>query len=77
MSRGSNGERRPVDVVGFAVKVARIATGEIQDTKLKYPAKRNSGIAGSKARDKSLSKSQRSSIAKKAAATRWNPHNAT
>ncbi len=31
MPRGPRGERRPTDVVGNAVKVARIATGEEQD----------------------------------------------
>ena len=67
MSRGPNGERRPADVVGCAVNVARIATGEIPDTKLKYPARHNSGVAGGKARAESLSKSKRSEIAKKAA----------
>lgn len=71
MAKGPNGEKRPADVIGCAVHVAKIATGDIEDTKLKYPAKRNSGLAGSKARKEALSKTQRSSIAKKAATTRW------
>ena len=71
MSRGPNGERRPADIVGCAVQVAKIATGEIKDTKLKYPAKHNSGVAGGKARAKSLSKAERKEIAKKAAEARW------
>ncbi len=32
MPKGPNGERRPADVVGCAVKFARIATGEIKDS---------------------------------------------
>jgi hypothetical protein len=31
MSRGPRGERRPADVIGNAVHVMRIATGEIED----------------------------------------------
>lgn len=33
MPKGPRGERRPRDVVGCAVMVAKIATGEIEDTK--------------------------------------------
>ena len=33
MLRGPKGERRPADVIGNAVHVMRIATGEIEDTK--------------------------------------------
>ena len=32
MPEGPKGERRPADVVGAAVMVAKIATGEIEDT---------------------------------------------
>jgi len=31
MPKGPKGERRPVDVVGAAVKVMKIATGEIEE----------------------------------------------
>jgi hypothetical protein len=31
MPRGPRGERRPGDVIGAAVKVAKIATGEIEE----------------------------------------------
>ena len=74
MPKGPKGEKRPADVIGCGVHVAKIATGEIEDPKLKYPAKRNSGLAGSKARVKSLSKVTRSNIAKKAASVRWSAH---
>jgi hypothetical protein len=32
MPRGSKGEKRPADVIGNAVHVMRIATGEITET---------------------------------------------
>ena len=31
MPRGPKGEKRPADVIGNAVKIARIATGEEED----------------------------------------------
>ena len=31
MPKGPKGEKRPADVVGAAVKVAKIATGEIEE----------------------------------------------
>ncbi len=31
MPKGPKGEKRPADVIGTAVKVAKIATGEIED----------------------------------------------
>ena len=34
MPRGPNGERRPADVIGNAVHVMRIATGEIKEDNL-------------------------------------------
>ena len=32
MPEGPKGEKRPADVIGVAVMVAKIATGEIEDT---------------------------------------------
>ncbi len=71
MPRGPKGERRPADVIGNAVLIARIATGEAEDTKLKQPAKRKSGLAGAKARANSLTADNRSEIAALAASKRW------
>ena len=71
MPKGPKGERRPADVVGCAITVAKIATGEIEDTKLESPGRRKSGKAGGKARAQALSKEDRRKIAKKAAAARW------
>ena len=44
MPRGPKGEKRPADVIGNAVHVMRIATGEIEDTPSKAP-KRAKGRA--------------------------------
>lgn len=73
MPRGPRGERRPADVIGTAVHVMKIATGEIEDT-VRDPAKehmRRGGLAGGKARAEKLSAKKRSEIAKKAAKARW------
>lgn len=78
MPRGPKGEKRPADVIGAAVMVARIATGEIEDRKAesdKDPAAvslgRRGGIKGGKARASKLSPEKRKSIARKAAKSRW------
>ena len=39
MPRGPNGERRPADTVGCAVVVAKIATGETEETAYETTAK--------------------------------------
>jgi hypothetical protein len=75
MPKGPRGEKRPADVIGNAVKVMRIATGEEEDAKTddgKDAAAVSLGRRGGEARASSLSKNKRSEIAKKAAATRWN-----
>ena len=68
MPTGPKGERRPADVIGNAVKVMRIATGEIEDN-VRDPAKelhRKGGLRGGKARAASLSSEERKKIAAKA-----------
>ena len=71
--RGPNGERRPADVIGNAVHVARIATGEIEDKKepLTTPNRAKGGRAGGAARKVALTPERRSEIARAAAAARW------
>ncbi|MCA3508822.1 MAG: RNA-binding protein [Rhodobacter sp.] len=71
MPQGPNGQKRPADVIGNAVHIARIATGEVEDTKLKQPAKRASGLAGSKARQDNTTPERRAEIARAAANARW------
>ena len=74
MPKGPQGQKRPADVIGNAVKVMRIATGqekeEYEDDE-KNKAAQALGRMGGAARAKSLTKKQRSEIAKKAAAKRW------
>tara|TARA_R110000868_G_scaffold104337_3_gene287359 strand:- start:860 stop:1093 length:234 start_codon:yes stop_codon:yes gene_type:complete len=74
MPKGPKGEKRPADVIGAAVMVAKIATGEVDDEAPndgKNKAAQELGRLGGKARAEKLSKKQRSEIAKKAAAKRW------
>ena len=71
MPRGPNGEKRPADVIGGAITVAKIATGEIEETPVKKSGRVRSGHAGAKARAEKLSAEKRQQIAKKAAAARW------
>lgn len=75
MPKGPKGERRPADVIGNAVHVMKIATGEIEDVKVTPdPAKehmRRGGLKGGKARAAKLTKRQRHDIAVHAASARW------
>lgn len=74
MPKGPKGEKRPADVIGNAIKVARIATGEEADEKTedgKDKAAVSLGRRGGKARAKAMTMEQRVAIAKKAAAKRW------
>ena len=71
MPKGPQGQRRPADSIGCAVHVARIAIGEIEDTGYKQPNKAKGGRAGAKARAAAMTAEERSGIAKKAAAARW------
>jgi hypothetical protein len=71
MPRGPRGEKRPADVIGAAVMVAKIATGEIEEPRGKAPKRARGGLKGGKARARALSPKQRSEIARAAAAARW------
>jgi hypothetical protein len=71
MPRGPRGEKRPADVIGAAIMVGRIATGEIEETPKPKSGRTRSGKAGAKARAMALSPKKRSAIAKKAAERRW------
>jgi hypothetical protein len=70
MPRGPKGEKRPADVIGTAVMVGRIATGEISENPI-ISGRTRSGHAGAAARTATLSANRRSEIAKKAAEKRW------
>ena len=75
MPRGPKGERRPADVIGNAVKVMRIATGEEPEDygpdEGKDPAAVALGRKGGKARAEGLTKKRRKEIAQQAARARW------
>jgi hypothetical protein len=77
MPRGPKGEKRPADVIGAAIMVGRIATGEIEEgagappDDGKDPAAVSLGRKGGKARAEGLSAKRRKKIAKKAAKKRW------
>lgn len=73
MPRGPRGEKRPADVIGNAVRVMQIATGEVQDNPLEAGKEfnRKGGLIGGPKRAAKLSKKRRTEIASKAANTRW------
>lgn len=71
MPKGPKGQKRPADVIGNAVRVMQIATGQETETEPVRSAAATLGSLGGKARAATLSKSKRSEIAKKAAAKRW------
>ena len=70
MPRGPRGERRPADVIGNAVHVMRVATGQIKED-LPKTRRAEGGKAGGRQRAKTLSAKARQEIAKKAAKARW------
>ncbi len=74
MPTGPKGERRPADVIGNAVKVMRIATGDETET-LTDDGKNAAAVAlgkrGGKARAEGMTPERRAEIAKKAAVKRW------
>jgi hypothetical protein len=74
MPTGPKGEKRPADVIGNAVKIARIATGEDTDDVLddgKDKAAQELGKKGGAARAKAMAPERRAEIARNAAIKRW------
>ena len=74
MPKGPKGEKRPADVIGAAVKVMQIATGEIEedtDDDGKNKAAVELGRKGGMARAKKMTPKQRTDVARKAAQARW------
>jgi hypothetical protein len=74
MPKGPKGQKRPADVIGAAVKVMKIATGEeveelTSDGKSKAAVEL--GRKGGAARATKLSSAARTKIARKAARARW------
>jgi hypothetical protein len=71
MPKGPKGEKRPADVIGNAVKVMRIATGEEEDLVAASSAGAALGKLGGRARARNMTPEQRSEIARLAASARW------
>ena len=75
MPTGPKGQKRPADVIGNAVRVMQIATGEIEEgapvSDGKDPAAKALGAKGGAARAKSMTPERRAEVAKAAAAKRW------
>ncbi len=74
MPKGPEGQKRPADVIGNAVKVMKIATGEEEEefeNDGKSKAAVELGRKGGKARSEKMTPERRAEIARKAAAARW------
>lgn len=75
MPKGPKGEKRPADVIGNAVHIMRIATGEIEEAAPvddgKDPNAKALGAKGGRARADKMSPERRAEVAKAAAAKRW------
>ncbi len=71
MPRGPRGEKRPADVIGCAVAVARLSVGEVNEEPRMPSGRTRSGQAGATARKQTLSPERLREIAQKAAHQRW------
>lgn len=65
MPKGPQGQKRPADVIGAAIMIAKIATGECDESE---PSNRSKG---GRARADKISPDRRAEIARQAAAARW------
>ncbi|AKI03475.1 hypothetical protein IMCC20628_04809 (plasmid) [Hoeflea sp. IMCC20628] len=74
MPTGPKGQKRPADAIGRAVRIAQIATGEIEDDVPddgKDPNAKALGAKGGRKRAENMTPERRKEIAQKAAAKRW------
>jgi hypothetical protein len=72
MPKGPRGVKRPADVIGGAVKVMRIATGEEEEELDRAKsAAAELGARGGKARAAKVAPERRAEIARAAAQARW------
>jgi general stress protein YciG len=75
MPTGPKHQKRPADVIGNAIRVAQIATGEAEEEYEAKPQKDEAAAAlgrkGGAARAKSMTPERRAEIARKAAEKRW------
>lgn len=70
--KGPRGEQRPAHALECAAAAPLVATGEIKDTRLRYPARRRGNLAGARARAESMTLDERRDNAVLASRTRWN-----
>jgi hypothetical protein len=75
MPKTPKGHKRPADVVSNAVRVMKIATGEIEELGTTDDGKNKAAVElgrkGGAARAKRLSQTRRKAIARAAAKARW------
>lgn len=71
MPTGPKGQKRPADVIGNAVRVMRIATGEEADDVKEVASRVSVASKGGIARAKKSSPAKRKEIASRAAKARW------
>jgi len=74
MPKGPSGQKRKADVIGNAVLVMKIATGEAKETEKAKTVAEKAGSKGGKTRAAKLTPKQRQSISQKAASARWKKH---
>jgi hypothetical protein len=74
MPTGPKGQKRPADVIGNAVHVMKVLTGEADDAAPddgKDKAAQAMGRRGGAARARSMTPERKTEIARQAAAARW------
>jgi hypothetical protein len=72
MPTGPQGQKRPADPARNALKILKIAVGDMEENLETSSTHTRHARAGGHARAKHLTKAQRSAIARKAALVRWN-----
>lgn len=75
MPKGPKGQKRPADVISNAVRVMKIATGEIEEGGTTEDGRSQAAVElgrkGGAARAAALSKARRVEIARRGAAAKW------
>lgn len=71
MPTGPQGQKRPADPARNALKILKLATGEIKEHLQEPSFPSPHAQAGGHARAKTLTNDERSTIARKAALARW------
>ena len=77
MPTGPQGQQRPADPARCALKILKLATGELTEELQDTSVQPTHAHAGGHARAKKLTQTERSAIARKAAQARWHKHQAS